>query len=46
MWASDYPHPDRTRPESRQAIEDSFRGIAFDTCRRILRDDARQLFGL
>ena len=46
MWASDYPHPDSTWPDSRQAIEDNFQGIAPATRRRILCDNARQLYGL
>ena len=46
MWASDYPHPDSTWPDSQQAIEENFRGVAPATRRRILCDNARQLYGL
>ncbi|HYB43410.1 MAG TPA: amidohydrolase family protein [Candidatus Methylomirabilis sp.] len=46
MWASDYPHPDSTWPESRQAIEENFRGVAPEARRRILCDNAKALYGL
>jgi predicted TIM-barrel fold metal-dependent hydrolase len=46
MWASDYPHPDSTWPESQHAIEENFRGVAEATRRRILCDNARRLYGL
>ena len=46
MWASDYPHADSTFPESQKAIEEQFRGIAPETRRRVLCENARQLYGL
>ena len=46
MWASDYPHPDSTWPESQAAIAENFRGAAPATRRRILCDNARALYGL
>ncbi|MBI3628222.1 MAG: amidohydrolase family protein [Candidatus Rokubacteria bacterium] len=46
MWASDYPHADSTWPESRQAIEENFRAVAPGTRRRILCDNARDLYKL
>jgi predicted TIM-barrel fold metal-dependent hydrolase len=46
MWASDYPHADSTWPESPQAIADNFKDVASDSRRRILCDNARQLYGL
>ena len=46
MWASDYPHPDSTWPESRQAIEENFKGVAPGARRRILCDNAKDLYGL
>jgi predicted TIM-barrel fold metal-dependent hydrolase len=46
MWASDYPHADSTWPESKKAIEDNFKDIPAGTRRRILCDNARQLYGL
>ena len=46
MWASDYPHPDATWPESRKAIEENFKGITPATRQRILCDNAKELYGL
>ena len=46
MWASDYPHADSTWPESRKAIEENFAGVATETRRRILCDNARALYRL
>jgi len=46
MWASDYPHADSTWPESHRAIEDNFKGVAPQARRRILCDNARELYGL
>jgi predicted TIM-barrel fold metal-dependent hydrolase len=46
MWASDYPHADSTWPDSRRAIEENFRGVAEATRRRILCDNARELYRL
>jgi predicted TIM-barrel fold metal-dependent hydrolase len=46
MWASDYPHPDSTWPESQAAIAENFQGAAPETRRRILCDNARALYGL
>ncbi len=46
MWASDYPHADSTWPESRKAIEDNFKDVPPPAQRRILCDNARQLYGL
>jgi predicted TIM-barrel fold metal-dependent hydrolase len=46
MWASDYPHPDSTWPESQKAIEDNFTGVPPRTTRRILCENAKTLYGL
>jgi len=46
MWASDYPHADSTWPESQQAIEENFKGVAPAARRRILCENAKQLYGL
>ena len=46
MWASDYPHADSTWPDSQQVIEESFKDVAPGARRRILCDNARQLYGL
>lgn len=46
MWASDYPHADSTWPESQSAIEANFKDVAPAARRRILCDNARELYGL
>ena len=46
MWASDYPHADSTWPESQKAIEGNFGAAAPRTRRRILCDNARELYRL
>ena len=46
MWASDYPHADSTWPESQQAIAENFRDVPAPARRRILCDNARELYGL
>lgn len=46
MWASDYPHADSTWPDSQQAIADNFKGVAAEARQRILRDNAKALYGL
>ncbi|HEX2174117.1 MAG TPA: amidohydrolase family protein [Dehalococcoidia bacterium] len=46
MWASDYPHPDGTWPNSQQAIEEQFGHLDETTRRKILSDNARTLYGI
>jgi len=46
MWASDYPHADSTWPVSQGAIAENFKGVAAATRRRILCENARELYGL
>ncbi|HET8576570.1 MAG TPA: amidohydrolase family protein, partial [Methylomirabilota bacterium] len=46
MWASDYPHADSTWPDSQRHIEDNFKDVAPTARRRILCDNARELYGL
>ncbi|MGH7326456.1 MAG: amidohydrolase family protein [Candidatus Rokuibacteriota bacterium] len=46
MWASDYPHADSTWPESQQEIEENFRDVSPRARRRVLCDNARELYGL
>jgi predicted TIM-barrel fold metal-dependent hydrolase len=46
MWASDYPHADSTWPDSQQAIEDNFKAVPDGARRRILCENARELYGL
>ena len=46
MWASDYPHADSTWPDSRKAIEDNFKDVTPGARRRILCENARELYAL
>jgi predicted TIM-barrel fold metal-dependent hydrolase len=46
MWASDFPHTDSTFPESRAWIEKNFAGVPDDVRRRIVRDNAVELYGM
>ena len=46
MWASDYPHPDGTFPESREAVEKIFAGIDSGIKRKVTRDNAADLYGV
>jgi len=46
MWASDYPHPDSTWPESAQVVEKHFEGISDDNKQRIVWKNAAELYGL
>jgi predicted TIM-barrel fold metal-dependent hydrolase len=44
MWASDFPHSDSTFPESRAWIEKNFAGVPADVRRRIVHDNAVELY--
>lgn len=46
LWASDYPHPDSTFPDSRQIVEEQMADITPAQRRKILRDNAIALYGL
>lgn len=46
MYASDYPHPDGTWPDSRQVIAAQMSHLSDSTKRRILHDNAAQLYHL
>ena len=46
MWASDYPHADSTWPDSQTAIEVNFKSVPERARRRILCENARELYGL
>jgi len=46
LWASDYPHPDSTWPFSQQRIEDQMAHLPADVRKRLLHDNAADLFGL
>jgi len=46
MWASDYPHPDGTWPESQKAIEEQFGRLDDSIRRKITSENARKLYNL
>jgi predicted TIM-barrel fold metal-dependent hydrolase len=46
MFGSDYPHPASTWPYSQQAIKEQMRDLSPGLRRKILRDNARELFRL
>ena len=44
MWGSDYPHPEGTWPNSRKILERQLTGIPEETIRRVVRDNAAELY--
>jgi predicted TIM-barrel fold metal-dependent hydrolase len=44
MWASDYPHPDSTFPNSRAAIAEAFAGLDATVVRKITADNCARLY--
>ncbi len=46
MWASDYPHPDSTWPESQKVVEEDFRELASEDKEKIVWRNAATLYGL
>jgi len=46
MWASDYPHPDSTFPESRRAVEEAFRDVDPAVTRKVVAENCAALYGL
>lgn len=46
MWASDYPHPDSTWPESQKAIQRHFKGVPRDEMRAIVGGTAARMYRL
>jgi uncharacterized protein len=46
MWASDYPHPASTWPNSQAVIERQTKHLPPETKRKILAENARSLYGL
>ena len=45
LWGSDYPHDEGTFPHSREVIERTFKGIPEDEKRKIVCENAAQLYG-
>ena len=46
LWASDYPHPDSTFPDSVRIVEEQMAELTAEQQRKILRDNAAALYGL
>ena len=46
LWATDYPHPDSTWPESQQVIRTHFEGVDVDDMRAIVGGNAARVYGL
>lgn len=46
MFGSDYPHPASTWPYSQQVIEAQMRCLPADVRGKMIRDNARRLFGI
>jgi predicted TIM-barrel fold metal-dependent hydrolase len=46
MWSSDYPHSETTWPNSRQLVEQWLAELTPEETRKIVRDNARSLYGL
>jgi predicted TIM-barrel fold metal-dependent hydrolase len=45
MWGSDYPHPDGAWPQSRRRIAEMFSGVPEAETRRILGENALEVYG-
>jgi predicted TIM-barrel fold metal-dependent hydrolase len=46
MWASDYPHPASTWPNSQKIIDAQVNHLPAATRRKLLYENARELYGL
>jgi predicted TIM-barrel fold metal-dependent hydrolase len=46
LWASDYPHPDSTWPNSRKVIEKQMADLPPEVRRQLTHDNAAALYGL
>ncbi len=46
MWASDYPHPDSTWPNSAAAIEHSLGSLGEEAVRKVTGENCKKLYGL
>ncbi|PYN96060.1 MAG: amidohydrolase [Candidatus Rokuibacteriota bacterium] len=46
LWASDYPHPDSTWPNSRRVIDKQMAGLSPEVRKQLTRDNAATLYGL
>jgi uncharacterized protein len=46
MWGSDYPHTEGTFPHSREQVSADFAGLPAEDVRRLVVDNAVQLYGI
>jgi uncharacterized protein len=46
LWASDYPHPDSTWPNSRRIVDQQMRHLSPELRRQLTHDNAVKLYGL
>lgn len=46
MWSSDYPHSETTWPDSRKLIDEHMVGVPEEDRRRIVHDNAAELYGI
>jgi predicted TIM-barrel fold metal-dependent hydrolase len=46
MWATDYPHPDSTWPDSHKVIDEHFAGVSEDDKRKIFYENAVKRYKL
>ena len=46
MWATDYPHPDSTWPESQKVLETHFHDVPADEARKMIGGNAARFYGL
>jgi predicted TIM-barrel fold metal-dependent hydrolase len=46
VWSSDYPHFNMSFPHSRENVEKHLHGLSADKRRRLVRDNAVNLFNL
>jgi predicted TIM-barrel fold metal-dependent hydrolase len=45
MWGADYPHDESTHPYTREALRALFGEVPVEECRRILGENAAELYG-
>ncbi len=46
MWASDFPHPDSTFPDSHKVIAKDFEGVPEEVKKKMVFDNVRRLYGI
>jgi predicted TIM-barrel fold metal-dependent hydrolase len=46
MWASDYPHPDSTWPNSREVVERETAHLSPEVKQQVIHDNAKALYGI